>query len=82
MNKKIISGILTGVMVAATVVATVYDFKTTVYQCGKCKTIYKPSVKEWVCSMHVLGKRLLKCPKCGETGWHNKFVLTDENNFI
>ena len=23
-----------------------------------------------------------KCPKCGESGWHDKFVLADENDFI
>lgn len=72
MNEKVIGGILTGVMVAATVVATVYDFKTAIYQCGKCKTIHKLTVKEWAFSMHMPGKRLLKCPKCGETGWHDK----------
>lgn len=72
MNEKVIGGILTGVMVAATVAATVYDFKTAIYQCGKCKTIHKSTVKEWAFSMHMPGKRLLKCPKCGETGWHDK----------
>ena len=82
MNKKVIGGILTGVAIAVTVAATVYDFKTAVYQCGKCQTIHKPTIKEWTCSMHMPGKRLLKCPKCGEAGWHDKFVLADENDFI
>ena len=45
MNKKIIGGVLAGVTIAASAAYTVFEYKTTVYQCGKCKTIHKPSVK-------------------------------------
>lgn len=82
MNKKVIGGVLAGVAIAASAAYAVFDYKTTVYQCGKCKTIHKPSVKAWVCGMHTLGKRMLKCPKCGETSWHDRFVVADESDFI
>ena len=82
MNKKVIGGVLAGVAIAASVAYTVFDYKTTVYQCRKCRAIHKPSVKAWMCGMHSLGRRMLKCPKCGETSWHDKFVVADEKDFI
>lgn len=82
MNKKVIGGVLAGIAIAASMAYTVFDYKTTVYQCRKCRAIHKPTVKEWVCSTHMPGKRMLKCPKCGEKDWHDKFVLADENDFI
>ena len=83
MNKtKVIGGILGGVAIAAAVAASVFDYKTTMYQCKKCQTLHKPSVMQYVTGMHTPGKRLLKCPKCGEVGWHDKFVLANENDFI
>ena len=82
MSKKVIGGVLAGVAIAASVAYAVFDYKTTVYQCGKCKIIHRPDVKAWMCGMHTPGKRLLKCPKCGETSWHDKFVLADASDFI
>lgn len=82
MNKKVIGGVLAGVAIAASAAYTAFEYKTTVYQCGKCRTIHKPSVKAWMCGMHAPGKRMLKCPKCGETNWHDRFVVADENDFI
>lgn len=82
MNKKIIGGVLAGAAIAASIAYTVFDYKTTVYQCSKCRAIHKPPVKEWACSMYMFGKRLLKCPKCGKTGWNDRFVLVDKNDFI
>lgn len=82
MNKRVIGGILTGAVIASSVACAIFDYKTTVYQCGKCKTIHKPSVKAWVCGMHTFGKRMLKCPKCGETSWNDRFVVADESDFI
>ena len=82
MSKKVIGGVLAGVAIAASVAYAVFDYNTTVYQCRKCRTIHKPDVKAWVCGIHTPGKRVLKCPKCGETGWHDRFVLADEKDVI
>ena len=82
MSRKIIGGVLAGVAIVASVACAVFDYNTTVYRCEKCKTIHKPSVKAWVCSMHTPGKRLLECPQCGKTSWHKRFVLVDERDFI
>lgn len=82
MNKKVIGGILAGVAVAAGVVCSVIDYQTTMYQCKECKTLHKPTPFKWAMGMHTLGKRLLKCPHCGDTGWHDKFVVADELDFM
>lgn len=82
MNKKVIGGVLAGAAIATSVAYIVFDYKTTVYQCGNCGTIHKPSVKDWMCGMHTFRKRLLKCPKCGETSWNDRFVVADESDFI
>ena len=82
MNKKVVGGVLAGVAIASSVACAIFDYKTTVYHCRKCSTVHKPSVKDWVCGMHTFGKRMLKCPKCGETSWHDRFVVADESDFI
>ena len=82
MSKKVIGGILAGVAIVTSIAYAVFDYNTTVYRCGKCKTIHRPSVKAWLCGMHAPGGRLLKCPECGKTSWNKKFVLIDENDFI
>ena len=81
MNKTA-AKVLSGVLIAGAVAYSVFDYKTTLYQCKKCETLHKPTPLKWVCGMHTLGKRLLKCPKCGDTNWHDRFVIADESDFI
>ena len=82
MNKNIIGGIVGVVAIIGAAAYGVYDYKTTMYQCKKCKTLHRPTPLKWVIGMHTPGKRLLKCPKCEDTNWHERFVIADDRDFI
>jgi hypothetical protein len=77
-KKKTIGGMMA---ILAGVVYSVFDYKTSVYQCEKCKTLHRPDTLEWVVSPHFFDKRRLMCTKCGDVNWHSKFVVADKNNF-
>mgnify|MGYP003293670682 CR=1 FL=1 len=72
MNKKVVGGILTGVAIAAGVAITYLDYTGAVYECHKCGAIHQPTIGAYLMGMHIPGKRLLKCPHCGDRNWHYK----------
>lgn len=81
MNKKVVGGILTGVALAAGVVFSIYDYKTTMYKCPHCHVLHKPNVWEWALSPHKLNERKVMCPRCGAKDWHERFVIAHEEDF-
>ena len=68
MNKKVIAGIA----VAGAVAATYLDYTNATYECHACGAIYKPTIGAYLLGVHIPGKRLLKCPHCGDRNWHYK----------
>lgn len=79
---KMAAKVLSGVLIVGAVAYSVFDYKTTMYQCKKCKTLHKPTPFKWATGLHTPGKRLLTCPKCEDTNWHDRFVIADDKNFI
>ena len=45
------------------------EYKTSVYECRKCKHIFKPTKSEYIWGPHAFSTRYLKCPECGEKSW-------------
>ena len=72
MSNKVIGGVLAGVAIAASVAYAVYDYIETVYECHDCGAMHKPTVGAYLMGVHIPGKRLLKCPHCGDRNWHYK----------
>ena len=72
MNKKVIGGVLAGVAIAASVAYTIFDYTEAVYECHECGAMHKPTVGAYFMGAHIPGKRLLKCPHCGDRNWHYK----------
>ena len=72
MNKKVICGIIAGIVIASAVAATCLDYTSTTYECYECGTIYKPTIGAYLLGAHIPGKRLLKCPYCRDRNWHYK----------
>lgn len=72
MNKKVIGGVLAGVAIATSVAVTCWDYTHTVYECHECGAMYKPTLEAYLMGVHIPGKRLLKCPHCGDRNWHYK----------
>ncbi len=70
MSKKVIGGVLAGMAIAASVAVTCWDYAHTVYECHDCGAIHKPTPGAYCMGMHVPGRRLLKCPSCGNRNWH------------
>ena len=70
MSKRTISGILTGVAVAGVVTVTYWDYTNAIYECHECGAMHKPTLGAYIMGMHIPGKRLLKCPHCGDRNWH------------
>ena len=68
MNKKVIAGIA----VVGVAAATYFDYTNATYECYECGAIYKPTIGAYMLGAHIPGKRLLKCPHCGNRNWHYK----------
>ena len=72
MNKKVIGGVIAGIAVASAVAATYLDYTSATYECHECGAMHKPTLGAYLMGAHIPGKRLLKCPHCGDRNWHYK----------
>ena len=55
--------------------AAVLEVKAGYYECPHCKTLFIPTMGEYVKGYHTLTKRRLTCHKCGKTGMcRHRFV--------
>lgn len=70
MNKKVIGGVLAGAAIAASVAYAVFDYTKAVYECHECGAMHKPTVGAYLMGAHIPGKKMLKCPQCGDRNWH------------
>lgn len=48
--------------------AAVLEVRAGYYECPYCKTLFVPTMAEYVKGYHTLTKRRLTCPECGKTG--------------
>ncbi len=49
---------------------------TEVYECCHCGEKFVPTMKEYICGLHTIKKRYLKCSHCNKKGW-DSFHLID-----
>lgn len=47
----------------------VLERMTFAYRCSICNTAFVPTYGAYICGMHTMTKRFLKCPKCGQRNW-------------
>ena len=45
------------------------EYSTSVYECRKCKHVFKPTKSEYIWGLHSITTRYLKCPVCGKKSW-------------
>ena len=63
------------IVLTTTIYATLLECDNGYYECQSCKHRYVPAKKAVILAVHVGSDRVMKCPKCGQKGWHKK-VLT------
>lgn len=48
--------------------AAMLEIRAGYYECPYCKTLFVPTMSEYVKGYHTITKRRLTCPECGKTG--------------
>ena len=48
--------------------AAVLERKAGHFECPHCKTLFVPSMRDYVNGYHTFTKRWLRCPECGQSG--------------
>jgi DNA-directed RNA polymerase subunit RPC12/RpoP len=79
---KIIGATVVTVAVASLMVWTYLEYTGTEYICNKCDQQYKPQPIRWSMGMHLPTRRHMKCPHCGNWGWHKRVRVPDDRDFI
>ena len=79
---KIISATVATVAIASTLIWGYLEYTGTEYLCGNCGKQYKPQPVQWTMGMHLPTRRHMKCPHCGNWGWHKRIRVPDERDFI
>lgn len=79
---KIIGATVATVAVASLMVWTYLEYTGTEYICNKCGQQYKPQPIKWSVGMHLPTRRHMKCPHCGNWGWHKRVRILDDRDFI
>lgn len=79
---KIIGVTAVTAAVAGLMVWTYLEYTGTEYVCNKCGQQYKPQPVQWSMGMHLPTCRHMKCPHCGNWGWHKRVRVPDERDFI
>ena len=81
MNKMI--GVTAATAIAAGLMIWTYlEYTGTEYICNKCGQQYKPQPVQWSVGMHLPTRRHMKCPHCGNWGWHKRVRVSDDRDFI
>ncbi len=57
-----------------TIYATLLECDNGYYECQSCKHRYVPARNAVIFSVHVGSDRVMKCPECGQKGWHKKVM--------
>lgn len=51
------------------------EVKAGYYECPHCKSLFLPTMGEYVKGYHTLTKRKLKCHECGKTGMCKHLIV-------
>ncbi len=51
---------------------------TEIYECCHCGEKFVPTLKEYICGLHTMKKRYLKCPHCNKKGWDIFHLIDNE----
>lgn len=78
---KIIGATIGGTLIATALIIGYLDYSGTEYICNHCKKQYHPSVGQWIMGIHFPKKRYMKCPSCGNWGWHQRIRISDQEEF-
>ena len=79
---KIIGATVVTVTVAGLLIWSYLEYAGTEYICDKCGQQYKPQPVQWSMGMHFPTRRHMKCPHCGNWGWHKRVRVPDDRDFI
>ncbi len=74
---KIIGATIGTALIAGTLIIGYLDYNTSKYVCNKCGKEYRPTPIRWVAGVHTPAHRHMKCPQCGEWGWHKRIFDWD-----
>lgn len=55
--------------------AAMLEIKAGYFECPYCKTLFVPTMGEYVKGYHTITKRRLTCPECGKTGMCRKRIV-------
>ncbi|MBP0965597.1 MAG: helix-turn-helix transcriptional regulator [Oscillospiraceae bacterium] len=62
------------IVLITTIYATLLECDNGYYECQNCKHRYVPTRKAVILAVHVGSDRVMKCPECGQKGWHKKVM--------
>ena len=79
---KIIGAIIGIILIAVELIISYLDYNTSKYVCNKCGKEYRPTPMRWASDMHFPTRRHMKCPHCGNWGWHKRVRVPDDRDFI
>lgn len=60
-------------------IAAALEMRRAVFQCKKCGERFVPTKLAYLMGMHTVTRRVLKCPKCGKTGWCKRCLSETED---
>lgn len=72
MPKSISAIIVIPILLVFTALAQVLMNKNFDYQCGNCGAKFSISPIMGAFAPHSMGRKLVKCPKCGVTAWASR----------
>ena len=61
-------------------IAVSVEQKAGYYECQVCHNRFVPTYKQALSAPHILGKRRMECPKCGEKSYCKKVISKNGNN--
>ena len=79
---KIIGATAATVVIAGSLILMYLEYTGTEYICNRCDQQYKPQPIRWSMGMHLPTRRHMKCPHCGNWGWHKRVRIPDDRDFI
>ena len=79
---KFLGATIGAITIAGALILCYLDYTDTEYICDKCNKLYKPQPVQWTVGMHLPTRRHMKCPHCGNWGWHKRVHVPDTRDFF
>jgi len=71
-NNSITPVIVPIVLIVIAVIIVLQTNKNFDYQCSNCGAIFSLSALSALFSLHMMGKKFVRCPHCGAVTWANR----------